>query len=217
MFCAPLVQLDITPPLGAITGSLASNTILDQINAKWGNPTGVIFGQPGDPYADRYHALNTLMGNVRSSELAVQQVVEVINHPNRYRPITCQEELRTTPVSMQLPILMYQPVRTLFEDERIQGYGFEKENLPAEDFYGRLIHNGEAKMLPSYPGEELPEDITWAFDGMDPDLDWDDLDAIETTRNYIDSWLQEQMGPGGDRLDPTDISNKISKAKTKKK
>lgn len=216
MFCAPLIQLEITPTLGAITGCLGSSAILDQINAKWGNPTGVIFGQPGDPYADRYRALNTLMGNVRTTEGIVQKVVEVINHPNKLRPIECEEDLRVMPVSMQLPTLLYQPVRNLFEADRISGFGFEKENLPEEDFYGRLIHNGEAKMLPSYPGEELPEDIIWEFNGMDPDLDWDDLDAIETTREYIDTWLTAQMAPGGDRLDPTDLGNKIGKAKKKK-
>lgn len=216
MFCAPMIQLDMTPTLGAITGCLGSNAILDQINKKWGNPTGVIFGQPGDPYADRYQALNQLMGNVRSVESAVQKVVEIINDPLKLRPIVCEEDLRFTSVSMQLPILMYQPVRSLFEDDRISGWGYEKENLPQEDFYGRLIHNGEAKMLPSYPGEVLPEDIVWEYNGMDPDLDWDDLDAIEVTRGYVDSWLLSQLGPGGDRTDPTDLSNKISKAKKKK-
>jgi hypothetical protein len=46
-------------------------------------------------------------------------------------------------------------------------------------------------------------------------LSEEDLEAIEKTRGWIDSWLMNEMRPGGEYRDPTDPSNKISKKKRK--
>ncbi len=213
MYCAPMVQLSMTPPLSALTGSMGSSSVMDQFNKQWGSSTGVIFGQAGDPHLAGYSALRSLLEFAEESAVTTARVMETVREPMQYYSIQCEEDLRYIAPSMQLPILLYPPIRQLFEADRIEGYGFEKENLPEEDFYGRLIHNGEVHFLPSYVGEEVSDEFTWEFNGSDPELSFEQLDAIESSRAYLDSWLAAQLGPKGARKDPTNPSNRITKAK----
>jgi len=95
----------------------------------------------------------------------------------------------------------------MVEDGQIFGFGVDPELIPKEDAYGRLIHNGEA----NYNVDRPTKEFVWEWQSSDPKLSIDDLDNIETTRKFIDRWLDQQLGPKGDRIDPTDITNRIGK------
>ena len=188
---------------------MGAPTIIEQINKKWGGTAGVIFGQPGDPYANRYAAFNQLLGNIQQAELQVTKAIKILDNPNAIRPLLTADDLRFTPESMQLPILLYAPVRALLEADRITGYDIDPASLPEEDCYARLINNGTVDLAPVDPKAPVSKQIVWEFDGLDPDVTLDDLYAIEKTRNFIDTWLEAQLGAGGKRLDPTDPDNRI--------
>lgn len=202
-------QLSMVPSLGAMLGSVHSNDVLDRLNMASGG--GVIFGQPGDPLRERYQNLRAQLANsLMLADRIVERTRQVIFEPERMVPITCVDDLYNVPQVMQLPILMYEPVRTLLEEGRISGYDIDPKNLPDEDVYGRLINNGKVEL-----GQDKDGEFVWLWRTDDPVLTDADLEAIEATRGWIDSWLLNEMKPGGDYRDPTDPSNKISKKKQK--
>jgi hypothetical protein len=198
----------MVPSLGAMLGSVHSSDVLDRLNMASGG--GVIFGQPGDPLKDRYKYLReTLSSNLALADQIVEQTRQVILEPDRLSPITNVEALYDVPKAMRLPILMFEPVRTLLQEGRINGYDIDPDNLPDEDVYGRLINNGKVDISSG------ATEMVWEWKSDDPALSEEDLEAIEKTRGWIDSWLMNEMRPGGEYRDPTDPSNKISKKKRK--
>lgn len=214
----PISELPITPSMGSLIGTAATTSVLDEINSAYNTQGGVIFGQQGDPYADRYNALKSkIVNELRISENIIREVYTDLENPYKIRPITTEEGLRFTPISMQLPIIMHEPVRKLFIQGRLQGYGFDKEFLPEEDVFGRLINNGSAD-LSSYARENKldTDEFTWEWKMSDPDLSYEELDNIEVTRAFITKWLEQELSEDGSMRDPTDPSCKIGRAKAKK-
>jgi hypothetical protein len=96
---------------------------------------------------------------------------------------------------MHMPILMHAPVKDLFERGLIDGYGYDPTHLPEEDVYGRLIDNGRVSTW--YDGPKLPDTFRTIHRSDDPDLTPAELDHIEMTRNFIDTFLIETV------FDPT--------------
>lgn len=214
----PISELPITPTMGALIGTSASTAVLDEINSMYNTQGGVIFGEQGDPYADRYNMLRSkVIDQLNTAELVIKEVKADVESPYKIRRITTEEGLRFTPISMQLPIIMHEPVKKLFIEGRIQGYDFDKEYLPEEDVFGRLINNGSADLSKyAFEAEKPVDEFSWEWKTSDPDLTYDELDDIEVTRAFITSWLEQEMGEDGSMRDPTDPSCKIGRAKTKK-
>lgn len=219
MYIAPLAEALITPSLGSLLGTSATSDVLSYLNNQYGNHNGVIFGQAGDPLADRFNNLMTLVQTqLVDTNRMVQQTTLAVSNPLQIQAITSEEQLYNTPVSMQLPILMYQPIRELFEQDRIYGYGFCKENLPQEDVFGRLIDNGKVTLNKNfYADGKIPDYMVEEWVTTDPNLTFDELDAIEETREWVEKYLREQMREGGEMRDPTDPSNKISQRRRKRR
>lgn len=219
MYIAPLAEALITPSLGSLLGTSATSDVLSYLNNQYGNHNGVIFGQAGDPLADRFNNLMTLVQTqLVDTNRMVQQTTLAVSNPLQIQAITSEEQLYNTPVSMQLPILMYQPIRELFEQDRIYGYGFCKENLPQEDVFGRLIDNGKVTLNKNfYADGKIPDYMVEEWVTTDPNLTFDELDAIEETREWVEKYLRDQMREGGEMRDPTDPSNKISQRRRKRR
>ena len=201
-------SLNMMPSIGAMIGSVHSPEVLERLNMASGG--GVIFGQPGDPYADRYaHLKSLLLSNQLIADQAVTQAKQAVYEPERMVPLTSIDAMREVPPCMKLPIVTYAPIRTLLEAGRIHGFGIDPRYLPDEDVYGRMIDNG--KVLITKDTKEL--EFKWHWKSDDPKLTDNDLEAIEQTRGWIDNWLYNEMKPGGSYIDPTDPENQISKKK----
>ena len=97
---------------------------------------------------------------------------------------------------------------TLFVTNKIWGWDWDPNSFPKEDVYGRLINNGRIGWDPRDPST-CPEFIEWNFEQGDPDLEWEQLEAIEQSRRWMADWLEKEMGENGSRRDPTDLSNRI--------
>ena len=200
-----LQMLNMIPSIGSMLGTGHSVAVLEKLQAQSGGQ--VIFGQEGDPVADRYQSMCRLIDEqLASANRALAQVRQAVLFPNEYVPIQCVDDLYNVPPCMQEAIVMYQPVRELLMDGRIYGYGINPVNLPEEDVYGRLISNGKTNSVDK-------NELEWYWRTDDPKLTEDDLEAIEKTRGWIDRFLLEQMEVGGDWKDPTDPANTISKKK----
>ena len=201
-------SLNMMPSIGAMIGNVHSPEVLERLNMASGG--GVVFGQPGDPYADRYAALkNILMSNLQVADQTVTQAKAAVYDPERMVPLTNIDAMREVPPCMKLPIVTYAPVRTLLEAGRISGFGIDPRFLPDEDVYGRLIDNGKVRI----DKKTKEVEFSWHWQTDDPRLTDGDLEAIEQTREWIDNWLYNEMKPGGSYIDPTDPENLISKKK----
>lgn len=207
MIALPIEQLQAAPSLGALVGTVSSAPVIHSFNQRWGNSQGVIFGQTGDPYKDNYAHFNTLVNDVMIPvQHQVTEIIQNIEKP-KLQPIQSESDLRDISDNMKVPILVYEPVRKLFEEDKIYGFGYDKKYLPHEDVYGRLIDNFSA----DFNHKELPSSFIGIWESSDPKLSDEDLDAIIESRKFIDEWLEQQLGSDGDRIDPTDLDNVIKK------
>ena len=201
-----LQSLSILPSIGAMLGTTHSEEVLDRLRQQ--NGAGVIFGQEGDPYADKYNALCSLVHDqFGEADRTIQVIQEVIMHPNTYRAIESVEDLYAVPECMVEPILMLPAISGLLKDGRIYGYGIKPENLPEEDVFGRLIDNGKVECVDG----KMPDTYVWHWKSDDPVITEEELDNVKKTREWVSDFLVKQMEPGGDWIDPTDPENTISK------
>jgi len=209
-----LIDLPAALPLGVLTGQYGATRVLDDLNAQWRNSgSGVIFGQ--DTYGERFKQFSSMVSaQVAAVSDAAIKTIEAVTCPNKMQEIESIEELKTVPACMMLPILTMPEVRPLFESGQLDGWGIKPEDLPTEDVYGRLISNGSFDTGAEDYDREAP--VTWVFKTGDPVLTHEELEKIRTTRGFISRFLEEQMGPDGDRIDLTDIPNRMGKLRNLK-
>lgn len=191
------------PTAGAILGTAGSPALLSMFNSEHGGK--VSFGTPIDPYLDKFqNFLNYAIKPLEQTYSAIQDVAGIISSAiqnfkqasndtePRLIPITTEREFRDIPENMWIPILTAPPVRQLFEDGRLYGWGLTPEMLPREDVYGRLCSNGRADAFEVGVDEDIV--LKWRWEGDDPDVAKEDLGAIRDTREFIvDNWLPKEL------------------------
>lgn len=161
----------------------------------------VVFSKE-NPIFTNYQRLKELV--LRPAERVVTDISNAIKmfegSPSVYTPITSVKDLN---VNLQRPmqeaILTYPPVRELLVNNRISGYGINNEDLPCDDPWGRIINNGLATQEQPY--------CEYKHHSYDPVYEAEDVIKVEDTRWFISEFLDEQLAPDGDELDPTDYPN----------
>lgn len=210
MRIAPFTEVMSPPTVGMILGTQGAREILDRINATFGS--GVIFGQMGDPFANRYQSfMDNVVNVVAKTGQLIDTAKNLLLHNEPIHPVTTVDDLFNMPACMRIPILTMPEVRTLLKDNRIDGWGMTDEQLPIEDIAGRLINNGTAELT----GPNAKMELEWVWKSSDPDYTLEELDDLEISRRFVRFYLQNAMGPDGDRRDFTDPNGlgKISRKK----
>jgi len=206
-----LIDLPSAAPLGAYLSSPDDmREVIDHMNSTWRSTgAGVIFGE--GVFGDRYRQFAELVTNRERAVVdAVARSVRAVTCPDRFVVIDSQEALEHVPQCMQIPILTYAPVRRLYEEGRIRGWDIPWEKLPEEDVYARMIEYGRFHSDDEKWMKDPEKGVVFGFRTGDPDLTREQLNMIESSREFIDSWLEEQLGPGGDHLDMTDLPNTMT-------
>lgn len=204
-----LVTLPASLPISLISGQYGQQAVLQELNASWRNSgSGVIFGN--DTFGERFQAFSEMLGEkIETVKNTVLRTVEAVCCPNKFQEITCRDDLFHVPACMFVPILTAPDVRKLYDAGRIDGWGITPDQLPDEDVYGRLINNGRFDTgAKDYTRDSM---VTFIYQSGDPELSRDQLRMIEESRAFISTFLEEQMGPGGDELDITDMPNRMGK------
>lgn len=209
-----LIDLPQAVPLGVFAGATGMRDVLDHMNATWrSSGGGVIFGE--GVFGDRYRAFtNLITDRQREINEAVEKTVQSVMCPDKFQVIDSQEALANVPPCMYIPILTYAPVRKLFEDGMIRGWGVGYAELPEEDVCGRMINNGRFRSDDEAWMKDPERGVSYVVKSGDPDYTREQLNAIESSREFIDTWLEEQLGPGGDHLDMTDLPNQMGKLRS---
>jgi len=198
-------------PLTAFVGTDGMRDVLDHMNSTWrGAGPGVIFGE--GQFGDRYRKFTELVTN-KQRELVetVSRAVQAITAPDKFQLIDSQEALEHIPPCMYIPILTYAPVRKLWEEGMLHGWDVRPEDMPEEDVVGRLINNGRFDSSNEEWMKDKERGVSYTTATNDPDYTREQLNLIESSREFIDEWLEEQLGPGGDHLDMTDLPNQMGK------
>lgn len=177
------------PSAGALLGTRGSSVVMDHINE--GLSGSAFFGSINDRFANTYnHFIQNVVKPIRDASMAIADTVTTLMQPDLIRPITELEQLSYIPPSMYLPILLFEPVKDLLKQGRISGFGFEYENLPQEDVFGRLINNGVLEDVGNNCDAEGNFTLNYDFNSEDPEVSFDDLEHIDRSRKFILSVLE---------------------------
>ena len=104
---------------------------------------------------------------------------------DEYRALTTEDDLRWVPPCMHLPIVYFQPIRRMLEEERIEGFGIDPSTLADEDPYENLCKSGVVDDIHSsnFPDGEITIPHYEATD--DPKLTWEEVDKLRATREFL--------------------------------
>lgn len=212
MYVARLYEIDNVPNLSAMIGNIGSQDVIDQINMRWGGASTVAFGQVSNPMNTGYQQfLNLVNGQLARTDNLVQQVAQSVMYPETWRVIDSEEALVMPPPSMQVALLMTPPILDLFKNHQISGWGWDPDTFPSEDMYARTLNNGMVETRPD--PRDVPDEVVheWSTDTAEYDIDSDeDYDALVQSRKYLTKLLEQELGPDGQRRDPTDMSQTMS-------
>lgn len=193
-----VIQCNGIPSLGNLIGTSGSDNLLKTINNEMRNSD--FFGSINDiMQTGRQMFVANFVEPIRSIGNTIKNVIGMTNREDEYISITSSDMLRSIPTCMHLPILMYKPVRKLFDDGRI--FGFGHQTIPDEDPYGRLIKNGTIDDLAEAMDDNGIVEFSYEFKSTDPDLTFDQLESIRETREFLEEFLRTNDE------DPTDYPN----------
>ena len=176
------------PSASLLMESAASAEVIQEINANIGY---TFVGQQNDEFDNAF--IRNIVRPAQQQAMEIRRMAASIRMDDSIVPIETIDHLRVVPPCMHLPILLFDPVRTLFEQGRIEGYGYDPELLPTENPYQRLIDNGRVDDIDLIPRDDdgnIPLNFRWVWDSEDPNLTIDEIDAVETTYNTIRHMLE---------------------------
>ncbi len=201
----PMRDLQLAPIVGKLFGTVSDENVLNAIN-NYSESSNVIFGQD-NPITKQFNNLvNIVKNSLQTSMDFVDRAVNVITNKNTLKPITKEEHFNFIPESMHEAILMCEPIKQLFLEDRIYGFGYKA--LPDEDVWGRLINNGSVYI----DKDTKPDDVKfqWEWKSTDPIHTIEDIDAVEKTRGFICEWYDNEIKKDDRIRDITDWPNYIS-------
>lgn len=198
MQMAPITPINVgSISAGALLGTTGTAQLVQSINESLGGSS--FFGSVNDTFRDiRNSFVENIVRPIQQAAEAVSGVVIALMNPDVIRPLVKAEHFKTIPPCMYEPIIMFAPVKTLLEQGRISGFGFDPEFLPEEDVWGRLIENGTVRDLARNVDADGYITFNYEFRSTDPHASFEELDAVEQTRAHIEYLLQNTM------VDPTD-------------
>lgn len=189
--------------VGNMLGTTGSQALMQQINQRAGFETSY-FGSEHDPYKNSFHHFMTTAVQPARAFAAEVKAAHATVHKNEFMYIDSVEALKKgVPACMWVPLLSADPIRKLAQDERIEGFAVAYDDIAAIDYdpYAWLLENGKADY--DNPDENGEIELTWKWRlGQDPDLSIDELDMLDTSREFITEFL---MGEDTEHLDPTSI------------
>jgi phage tail protein X len=202
----PIQQLAAPIPISRLIGD---NGSMNQIVTSLGDSK--IFTDHGNLIGNSINELKRVITDVVDTGVnQIKKVMNAITNPGQagYVPIINEAMLTTIPDIMIHPIMTYAPVRELFMDGKLHGFGYTPDTLPTTDPWGRLIDNGTLE-IDSCGKHNKGKQLVWEYYDDDPVHTIEDLEAVESTRDFIDHYLATEMKKESPK-DITDFPNCIN-------
>lgn len=193
-----MMSLGGVPSLGMLTGVHGSESLLKTINSDMNNSN--FFGSIDDIMAKgREMFIQNVIQPIRAIGNTVRNLVGMLDYDEKIIPINSEELLGKIPACMHDPIMRFAPVRKLFDQGRIFGFGWD--HIPEEDIYARIINNGYVPDIAEAVDKNGEFEFKYEWHSTDPVLSFEEIESIEETRNYLEKFLEETD------FDPTDYPN----------
>ena len=193
-----MINSTVIPTLGSLIGKSGSSDLLAQINSELGGSN--FFNNIDDILGKgRQMFVNNFVTPIRQLGTSIKRQITGFHVADKFIPLISQDQFELLPSCMHEPILAYEPIRELFDQGRLFGFGYV--TAPVEDVWGRMIDNGRVEDIAAAMDKDGVVEFNWEFKSTDPDLDVEELDCIEQSRDYIDYLLNETS------IDPTDFPN----------
>lgn len=196
-----ITQLSELPSVGALLGHRGNHELLSSINRNLGS--NAFFGSNDDRYGHQHQNFVTkFIEPIRKANSLIQDLGARLVNDDYFRPLTNSDDLSKCPPCMMPSLLTHEPLYKLFRQGRVCGWGYTPESLvDAKEQYTRLVEtNGTVLYETNSPhlkdNDEYWDETTIVY-GIDPELSFESILAIEETRAYIDKILKET------ELDPT--------------
>ncbi len=191
-----MLNLNCMPNIGAAIGSSLSGSYLDQLNDNLGG--SMYFDNVDDLlFKGRQMFYDNIVKPVKDSISTIKNMISTSIAVGGYIPIDKEELLDKIPVTMHMSILQYAPVRKLFDEGRIFGFGYDE--IPLGDPYHRLcVTNGRNEDILDEMDKDGYLSTYFEYHGDDPELEWEEMDSVVATREYLDTLLNDTD------IDPTD-------------
>ncbi len=190
--------VDRIPSVGALLGTSGTAAVVQSINQQLGS---VRFGELNTRFAEAHNAFHRqVVAPLRAAAEQVKSLATTLHNPDTFRPLVTEEDFKSIPPCMWIPIVQYAPVKSLLKQGRVWGFGLDPDYLDEEDTWGRLVDNGKSRDVAADMDKDGYVTLTAVHWSDDPEHRGRDLSAIETTREAIDRLLEET------NLDPTSIS-----------
>lgn len=191
----PFMAGNISP--GVLLGTTGSSGLIASINESLGGSS--FFKEVRDKFTEiRDSFIQKAVLPLQIGAQAVIRTVNILVNPDVIRPLVEEADFKAVPPCMYEPIIMFPPLKNLFIEGRVSGFGFNQEDLPDEDVWGRLISNGTCEDVLAAAGPDGKVMLEWEFCSTDPKVSIEELDAVENTRHAILKMLNTT------RYDPTD-------------
>lgn len=193
-------ELNSVPSMGALLGSRGSDELLASINTSLGASS--YFGSSFDRYSDQHNFFMTrFVEPIRQANRTVSQISNFLLNRDVFKPIEDEEDLRTIPPCMMLPVLTHKPLSKLLTQGRIEGWGYTSEDVASVDkMYNRLLRtNGTVDLSTTRFDKDGAYWSVETYYTTDPKITFEDRISVEATERYIDKVLKDTL------LDPTNL------------
>lgn len=185
----PIKMSGAMPSASFFMGPSSTVEITQEINASVGS---TFIGNHHDEWDNAF--FRHVVAPARQAMEQARYASASLGITDEWVPIETFDQLRALPPSMQLPVVMYGPVRKLLMDGRISGFGYIPESIPEENPYERLFNNGTIDNLGALPRDDqgnIPLEFNYEWHCTDPDLSIDQLFSGEALYATLKEWLAE--------------------------
>lgn len=189
--------------LGSLLGGGSQQVLLNNIELETGGSS--FFGSAADPMREGFQMFMTdVVEPIRQSAEELRMVAVGFKDLDEYRSITCLDDLKGgIPPCMRLGIITYKPLRDMFNEEKIDGFGFKPEELPVDDPYKDICESGKVTVHSSTIKDNKVE-VEYKSSSDDPELTPEQASDLSATRDYIDEFMED---PKTRHLDFTDVNS----------
>lgn len=191
------ISLTCSPTLANIIGTVGTDSLLKSINEELNSS---FFGSIDDILSvGRQMFIENAINPNRNIGNCIKNVIGMFEHDDVFRTLKCEDDLKHIPECMHDSILRYAPIKSLFDQARIFGFGYDY--VSDDDIYKRLIDNGNCDNVNEAINSKGEFTLEYHFESTDPDLTFEEIESIRDTRAYIDYILENTD------IDPTDYPN----------
>lgn len=125
-----------------------------------------------------------------SASITLERVTDRVMNPDRWRVLESIDDFRRVPPSMEIVVATAPSVRRLIEEGRVDGYGYDPESLPKDDYYGRIADNYRTDDVLAVMDDVGHYPIHAVHRSTDDDLTADQKHLLWKTRRNIARWVE---------------------------